>query len=63
MPPKIPVKPKIWGGFAKKIQRQGALNPMGEAYFGVRRHGEGLSATQHMDFLLSRHGYSFSTQA
>jgi hypothetical protein len=63
MPPKISVKPKIWGGFAKKIQRQGALNPKSEAYFGVRRHDEGLSATQHMDFLRSRHGYSFSTQA
>ncbi len=43
------------GRFCKKFQRQGAQILRSEAYFVVRRNDEGCSATQHMDFLQSRH--------
>ncbi len=39
----------------KKIQMQGAQILRNEAYIEVRCNDEGCSATQHMDFLRSRH--------
>jgi hypothetical protein len=39
----------------KKLRRQGAQIPRSEAYMDIRRNDEGCSATQHPDFLRSRH--------
>jgi len=45
----------ISGRLCKKFRRQGAQIMRNEAYLGVRRNDEGCSATQHPDFLRSRH--------
>ncbi len=43
------------GRLRKKLQRQSARLLRSETHFSVRRNDEGGSATQHMDFLRSRH--------
>jgi hypothetical protein len=48
-------KALISGRLCKKFRRQGAQIMRNEAYFAVRRNDEGCSATQHPDFLRSRH--------